>query len=111
MQRPSENLTRYQSSFLRQLPLSLEDLKKKKQGTVRWCFKRGLFEIRKTGAFRTSFGEQCLKAVTEADVNRREATRYGDFTEVIRHLVAVAQFERRQEREDRKLTIVHRKVA
>jgi hypothetical protein len=109
--RSPENLTRYQATLLQQLPLSLENLKKKKQTTIRWCFKRGLLDIQKGLAQRTEFGDACLAALIGSNVDRKESIHYGDFTQVIRHLVDVARYERVKAREERKLQIVHRRVS
>lgn len=107
-----ENLTRYQSTLLRQLPLSLDELKKKKQTTVRWCYKRNLLEIHKGIAQLTAFGDLCLQAVQSADVNRKESAHYGDFTKAIQDLVDVARYERLKARQERsRLKIIHRSAA
>ena len=84
-----------QSTFLRQLPMGLDELRRLKQGTVRGCFVRNFFEIRKGKVQRTALGDEVLNEyVHHPGLKRAESMQHADFCGVLRQLTDVARFKR-----------------
>ena len=89
----SRSLSRYQATFLAQLPMGLAALQGVKQTCVRASYIRKLIEISKAGCRRTPLGSAILKEYRgEAHINRAESMQYADFTSVLRDLSAISQY-------------------
>jgi hypothetical protein len=75
--------------------MSLAELRRRKQTTVRGCWQRALFEIRKGKVYRTPLADTVLKEYLEhPGLMRAESMQHADFCQVLRQLTDVARFER-----------------